>query len=236
MLSQIYILRYYLQKKFLPKDKSFFLKIPANKLFFTTKMNITDIRFFIKKKDIKDKDFFVWPGSWDKKKIKIEKYRKNNINYNSVFQIYKNKKRYSESDEFIAKSKIILSGRKTDRGHNSLDDLKNYFKSLDVLKNSLKKNGYLKQGKLGKKNSNDEIGVVIGSRGEIIKLEDKFGGTHRFALCKILKINNVFINVKAIHYDYIKKNIKIFKNQFEDTKLINLLKNKLKKQYLISKN
>ena len=59
---------------------------------------------------------------------------------------------------------------------------------------------------LKSKNKNDEIGVVIGRYGEIIKLEDKFGGTHRFGLCKILKIKKIYVNVKAIHYKFMKKN------------------------------
>ena len=56
------------------------------------------------------------------------------------------------------------------------------------------------------KNKNDEIGVVIGRNGEIIKLEDNFGGTHRFALCKILKIKKIIVSVKAVHKSLLNKN------------------------------
>jgi hypothetical protein len=110
----------------------------------------------------------------------------------------------------IYKSKQIKSGKKISRVKN-IHELNNYFLSLDRLKNSLKKNGYLSQTKLNDKRKNheflkkkygdDEIGVIIGRNGEIIKLENKYGGTHRFALCKILKIKNIIVNVKAIHCD-----------------------------------
>lgn len=236
MLSKFVFLKYYFSKIFLKKDKNFFLKIPAEKLFFTSKIKVSEIKFFLKKKDIKNKKFFFWDGNWDKKKLKIEDYNKANINYNSVFQIFKRKKKYYQSDEYKHKSKIILSGKKTDRGQKSISDLKKYFKLLNNLKLSLKRNGYLNQSQLKDGNINDEIGVVVGRNGEIIKLEDKFGGTHRFALCKILKINKVYINIKAIHLNYLKKNISQFAKQYDDKKLIELIKNKIKKQYLISKN
>ena len=122
-----------------------------------------------------------------------------------MFQIYNENKSYNECDEYKIKSKQILDGRRTPRG-NSLDELKKYFKSLDKLKISLRKLGYKSQRDLKNKNENDEIGVVIGRNGEIIKLEDNFGGTHRFALCKILKIKKIVVSVKAVHGTLLKKN------------------------------
>ena len=151
---------------------------------------------------------FLWKGDWDEKKIEIEKYRKFNINYKSVFQIYKEGINYKKSDEYLYKSKQIKNGKKISRVKN-IHELNNYFLSLDRLENSLKKNGYLSQSNLNDKRKNheilkekygdDEIGVIIGRNGEIIKLEDKYGGTHRFALCKILKIKKIIVNIKAIH-------------------------------------
>ena len=77
----------------------------------------------------------------------------------------------------------------------------------------MKKNGYLPQQRLSiKQRSNvtgDEIGVFIGPNGEIIKAEDKFKGTHRFALARILKLKYVYINVRAVDLNFAQK--KIFK-------------------------
>jgi len=181
-----------------------FRKILSKKFMFNLKIDITKIRYFLKMKNTLDRKDFIWNGNWDKKKLKLSKYRKYNINYNSMFQIYKEKKNYTECDEFIIKSKQILLGKKTPRGNN-LTELKKYFKSLNKLKNSLNKFGYKSQQNLKNKNINDEIGVVIGRNGEIIKLEDNFGGTHRFALCKILKIKKIIVSVKAVHKALLKK-------------------------------
>ncbi len=170
----------------------------AYNYFFNLKVNINKINFFLELKNFKDKNSFIWDGDWDKQKIKITKYRKYNINYNSMFQIYKEKINFKKSDEYKFKLQQIKSGKTTARGKtiNQLDD---YFASLNNLKNSLKKRGYLSQSQLSSVRKNDEIGVVIGRNGEIIKIEDKFGGTHRFAICKIFKINHIIVNVKAIH-------------------------------------
>ena len=183
----------------------------AYNYFFNLKVNINKINFFLELKNFKDKNSFIWDGDWDKQKIKITKYRKYNINYNSMFQIYKEKINFKKSDEYKFKLQQIKSGKNTARGKtiNQLDD---YFASLNNLKNSLKKRGYLSQSQLSSVRKNDEIGVVIGRNGEIIKIEDKFGGTHRFAICKIFKINHIIVNVKAIHKslintDELKKNI-----------------------------
>ena len=87
-------------------------------------------------------------------------------------------------------------------------NLDNYFKSLETLKNNLNKYGYKNQIELKNDDKkNDEIGVVIDRHGEIIKLEDKFGGTHRFALCKILGISKIIVSIKAIHKSLIKEEL-----------------------------
>ena len=73
---------------------------------------------------------------------------------------------------------------KTARANNMLE-LDNYFQSLESLKNNLDKYGYKDQIELQNDNKkNDEIGVVIDRYGEIIKLEDKFGGTHDLLFVK----------------------------------------------------
>jgi len=176
--------------------------------FFSIKIDTNEIKYFLELKNTLNRQNFLWKGDWDEKKIEIEKYRKFNINYKSVFQIYKEGINYKKSDEYLYKSKQIKNGKKISRVKN-IHELNNYFLSLDRLENSLKKNGYLSQSNLNDKRKNheilkekygdDEIGVIIGRNGEIIKLEDKYGGTHRFALCKILKIKKIIVNIKAIH-------------------------------------
>jgi len=184
--------------------KIFFYK-KTNDCLFSLQIDLKKIKYFLKLEDAQSREKFIWSGDWDKRKKKISIYRKYNINYNSIFQIYKDKIFYKKTDEYRQKSKLIKKGIKTARG-KTIKELDEYFLFLDNLKNSLKNFGYQNQIKLKSKNKNDEIGVVIGRNGEIIKLEDKFGGTHRFGLCKILNIKKVYINVKAIHDKFIKKN------------------------------
>mgnify|MGYP006431699699 FL=1 len=90
---------------------------------------------------------------------------------------------------------------------------------MDNLKDNLKKFGYKSQLELENNTRvNDEIGVVIDRDGKIIKLEDKFGGTHRFALCKVLKIKTIIVSVKAIHKSLLNeidlKEVTTSKNKF----------------------
>ncbi len=219
----------FLKQNFFRWINFFSIRMLSKHFFFSIKINKDQIKYFLELKNTLSRENFLWNGDWDKKVIKISKYRNFNVNYNSVFQIYKDKISYKKSDEFLKKLQQIKDGKKKLRIKN-INNLNNYFLSLDRLKNSLKKNGYLSQTKLKNKRKynkilkekygDDEIGVVIGRNGEIIKLEDKYGGTHRFALCQILNIKNIIINVKAIHSTFL---------SFEDLKQIT---NKKDKEYL----
>ena len=223
----------------LKKISNFFLVRAQSKyFFFSIKIDIDEIKYFLELKNTLNRKNFLWKGDWDKKKIEITKYREFNINYNSVFQIYKEGVYYKKSDEYIYKSNQIKNGKKISRVKN-IHELNNYFLSLDNLKNSLKKNGYLSQTKLKDKRKNheilkekygdDEIGVIIGRNGEIIKLENKYGGTHRFAFCKVLKIKNIIVNVKAIHNDFFNpKDLRKILNTKNSKYLKSLVKDKLK--------
>ena len=216
----------------------FSIRMLSKHFFFSIKINIDQIKYFLELKNTLSRKNFLWNGDWDKKMIEISKYKNFNINYNSVFQIYKDNITYKKSDEYLKKLQQIKEGKKKLRIKN-INDLNNYFLSLDRLKDSLKKNGYLSQIKLNnkrKKNKilnekygDDEIGVVIGRNGEIIKLEDKYGGTHRFALCQILNIKDVIVNVKAIHVAFLSsKDLKKIIDKKDKEYLKLLVKKKLK--------
>jgi hypothetical protein len=218
----------FLKKNNIYPDKIFFY-IPKEKLEFNIQINIKKINFFILNKDISINSFFL-NGLWDKNKIDIKNYQKFNINYKSIYEIYVEKRKFYESSEYIFKSEIINSGKITSRGQKTLKDLKNYFISIDKLKKNIKKNGYISQKNLKTNNLSDEIGVVIGRNGEIIKLQDKFGGTHRFALCRIFKKKKVYISVKAIHYKFLDNNIKKkYKVNLDDKMLALYIKKKLER-------
>ena len=204
-------------------------KIPSEKFFFNLEIDIDKIKYFLELKHTLDKNNFIWDGNWDKKKIKISEYRSFSVNFNSIFQIYQENKNYEECDEYKKKTTLIQNGKITGRANN-IYDLKNYFKSLDILRDNLKKFGYKSQQELKNNNKiNDEIGVVIDRDGEIIKIEDNFGGTHRFALCKVLKIKKIIINVKAVHKSLLEeRDLKNITTRNESSYIETILKNKIK--------
>ena len=208
----------------------FFNKISSKNNIFNLTVDTSKIEYFLELKNAIDKTNFIWGGDWDKKKINILEYRKYSASYNSIYQIYKENKDYRVCEEYKIKAKLILDGKKTGRG-KSLSELNDYFESLNKLKISLAKFGYKSQLELNNNDrKNDEIGVVIGSNSEIIKLEDKFGGTHRFALCKLLKINKIIVSIKAVHKSLLEKNdIKKIIAANDKEYIISLLQNKIKK-------
>ena len=215
--------------KSIPKKLQYFFfnKISSQNHIFNLEINKNEIKYFLELKNTIDKKNFIWDGDWDKKKISISEYREYSASYNSIHEIYKENKDYSECEEYKIKSKLILNGKKSGRGA-SLIELNDYFKSLDKLKNSLNQFGYKSQLELNNNKKNDEIGVVIGSNSEIIKLEDKFGGTHRFALCKLLEIKQIIVSVKAIHKSLLEKHdIKKIIAMNDNEYIVSLLKKKI---------
>lgn len=206
----------------------FFNKISSKNRIFNLKIDTNRVEYFLELKNALNKNNFLWDGDWDNKKIDITEYRNYSDSFNSIYQIYKENRNFTECDEYKVKSKLILEEGKSGRG-KSLSELNDYFKSLDELKTSLKQYGYKSQLELkNDSKKNDEIGVVIGSNFEIIKLQDKFGGSHRFALCKLLEIKEIIISVKAIHKSILeKKDIKEIITLNDKNYIISFLKNRM---------
>ncbi len=211
-----------------------FLKLPYYNVNIIKKVKLSQIRYFLPTKYIYSQKYFIWQGNWSKKKLSINEYRKYNLNYNSVFQIFKNKINFKRSDEYKMKLNDLKKKGVTARGFKDIKDLDHFFYNLLELHNKMKKNGYQSQ-KLIKKNLNDEIGVFIGPNGEIIKAQDKYGGTHRFALAKILKLKEVYINIRAVDQNFLKKyiykNMSLKNNELLLIKNISSFFNKYKKSF-----
>ena len=199
-----------------------FKKINSKKIFFNIPLKTNRINNFLELKNILDRSNFLWSGNWDDKKLNLANYRKYSTSYNSIFQIYHEQISYKQCEEYNNKVRLINDGKKSGRGQ-TLKELDNYFISLDNLKESLKNFGYKSQTELNNASKkNDEIGVVIGKNWDVIKLQDKFGGTHRFALCKILDIKEIIVSVKAMHSSlFEKKEIKriLSEDNYDDVKL-----------------
>lgn len=194
-------------------DKKF-IYLPLSNLNLIVKVKLSHIDYFLPIKYIKDEKKFFWKTNYFKKKKKIKYYLRYNKNYKSIFQIFKNKKDFKNSAEYKDKVSQLKRYGITTRGHKSIEELNLYFNELFKLFTHMKKRGYLPQKKLPIKlrsdKIGDEIGVFIGPNGEIVKAEDKFCGTHRFALAKLLNLDYIYINIRAIDLNFAKK--KLFKN------------------------
>ena len=152
---------------------------------------------------------FIFNGNWDKKKLSIDEYYHiYNRGYRTIYQMFVDKIDFYKTDEYKYHLSKINDGEKSPRG-KTIDDLNAYFESLIRLENLLKNNGYKSQ-KVLKGKKKDEIGVFIGRNGEIIKAEDNFSGTHRFALAKLHNIPMIPVHVLAIHKRWAINNIHLF--------------------------
>ncbi len=151
---------------------------------------------------------FIWDGDWDLKSLSIDDYYTDyNINYRSMMQILNDEINYRKTDEYQKKVQLINTTGQTSRGNN-FAELDAYFESLIKLAADIKENGYKLQKYLNN-DPHDEIGVFIGRNGEIIKAEDKFCGTHRFAIAKYLKLEQVPVCVLAVHKIWAKQHINL---------------------------
>lgn len=175
-------------------------------------VDLESIQYFVPNKDLEELFYpnevtkskiplFFFSGNWDHYKLSIDKFYSNySVSYRSVYQIFVKGINYKQTDEYIKLLDKINKTNSSPRG-TTVDELNYYYQSLFHLNKSIKKNGYKSQEQLNG-NNNDEIGVFIGRNGEIIKAEDNFSGTHRFALAKILSIKKIPVHVLAIHYEW----------------------------------
>jgi len=206
----IHLLIYQLSKKINIKIEKKFIYMPSYNVNIIQKIKLSHIKSFLPNKYIPNKRLYIWTNNWFKKKLSIKKYKNYNLNYNSVFQIFDEKISYKNSDEYKIKLKQLKKNSVDTRGHKNINELNSYFINLSKIYNDIKLNGFKSQKKLKSESINDEIGIFLGPDGEIIKAEDKYKGTHRFAISKILKLKYIYINVRGVDIMFLQK--RIFKN------------------------
>lgn len=161
---------------------------------------VSSISFFVQNSALppQPQDTLFWEGDWDLKKIPLQQYSQYSAGYKSMWEIFSEGKNYKDCAEYKLKSAELKTHGRTGRNITSLSELERYFDSLIELEKSLRTRGYLTQEQLSG-NTRDEIGFFVGREGELIKAEDKFGGTHRFALSQILKLEKIPVSIRAIH-------------------------------------
>lgn len=141
---------------------------------------------------------FFLQDNWDVGKHLIDdSYKTYSRSYRSMFQIFVEGRNYYECDEYQHLASKIKKTGSSPRG-NSIEELNNYFLNLLKLKKKLETEGYKIQKQLSGKKY-DEIGVFIDRFGNLIKPEDNFSGTHRFAIAKIINLKKIPVCVLAVH-------------------------------------
>ena len=86
----------------------FFNKISSKNRIFNLKIDTNRVEYFLELKNALNKNNFLWDGDWDNKKIDITEYRNYSDSFNSIYQIYRENRNFTECDEYKVKSKLIL--------------------------------------------------------------------------------------------------------------------------------
>lgn len=141
---------------------------------------------------------FVWPGDWDLRAREISlEYCAQSIAYRSVLQIFRDNIPFQYCDEYRRLILLLEESGTSPRGQ-SVDEVNEYFLSLFRLASDMQARRFRPTVSFDVAR-HDEIGVAVGRHGELLKMQDKFGGTHRFALAQVLNIPHVAVQVVAVH-------------------------------------
>lgn len=188
-----------IQKKWMTPDRGRrVIRVPTESIQYFVPNRVLEYLFHPERVRKPNISSFFWPGDWDLQRKPIDPdYEEQSVAYRSVKQIFVEGRNYRESDEYRAKATELQSGNGSVRG-GTIEELNEYFESLLSLSETIRTDGYKSQKELGGKPF-DEIGVFMGRDGSLIKAEDNFSGTHRFALARILKVPTVPVTVLAVH-------------------------------------
>lgn len=144
------------------------------------------------------KNVFVWPGDWDLRAQEVAtEYPALSISYRSVLQVFGDNIPFQHCDEYRRLISLLHESRTSPRGQ-SVGQVDEYFRSLFRLASDMQAGKFCPTISFDVAR-HDEIGVAVGRQGELLKMEDKFGGTHRFALARVLGISHVAVQIVAVH-------------------------------------
>lgn len=143
-------------------------------------------------------DNFFWGGDWDLSLETMECCEKEDYRYTSCRQMMGEGVPFDRTDEYLYYSKKLASGLKA-RGYRTIEKVKEYMQSLQVLYDRIIVDGEIKsQAKLGGNPFDGEINFVVGRTGELLKSDE---GNHRFAIALFCEFRCIPIQVSLIHSD-----------------------------------
>ena len=140
---------------------------------------------------------FIFNFDWDKDNLLLEDFEKQNDKYISCRELFIEGVKIEKCKEFFyLKNKVKELGEY--RNCKNENDIFLYFKNLFKLFESINKNG------LNYRFQNN-IECMIDRNGNLVKIG---GGNHRLAISRILKLKKIPVEIRIIHSNPLKKNIK----------------------------
>lgn len=164
------------------------------------------------------KPWFVYDGDWDNNNLEkretiyqmISNEHISSGNYNKITAIIHNTVHsifvlgddFKKSEQYKIMRETIKNpvSMNNDYNCNTLKDIDEYFRKLIFSFYSMKKHGYLTQKELRGCND-DEIPIYINRNGEFCQ---NGGGLHRVRFAEILNIEYVPINLRGLHFKFVK--------------------------------
>lgn len=149
----------------------------------------------------------ILPGDWDLLKSKIE----DTVKYRAVIQHFRDGVQWEETDLFQIYAQRMSRGDSVRGCKNVLELKRSYERTIDPLYVGLQRHGFLLPKQRNQK-ANDLPHVHIARDGEIIFGN---GGNHRFAMAKLLGIEQMPCVVHARHLGWQNVREKVFERDIE---------------------
>lgn len=169
-------------------------------------INPQKIKYYIEIDNTQSKGYFIQDGNWDlKKKNLIPTFC---IQFVEVQQLLVENRDIEETTrykKFLEEARIKKLDK--DELNKTIEWYTDYCKGLRRVYESIKNNGYKRQDEIKKDvidRKRQEINISIDRWGNSL-FEFPRGGTHRFAIAKMLELERIPVIIRRIHYFYYRK-------------------------------
>jgi hypothetical protein len=161
------------------------------------KVNPELLNYHVRNPDILPEKLFIWSGEWDKDLVPIEEH----VKFVMIKELFVEKKRYKDTQFYSYAVSEMKKGYPLKRGNIMLDSMENinlYFEKHKKLFKDIDANGF-------DLNLASNTGVVVDRNGNLIHFR---GGHHTLAMAKILGVKRVNIKIRAVHSEWLLKQLK----------------------------
>jgi len=142
---------------------------------------------------------FIIDGDWDQKHIN-NMDEKPTFGQRTVHDMFVKGLDYRETEQYHEMVRRLHMGRRP-WGCKTMYDIHNYFSELKNIYDDIKNNGFKTQDERGNA-SEDEVLIYIDRNGRFI---NGWGGKHRIAIAKILKLQSIPVLVCGVHKQWAAK-------------------------------